>query len=39
LIKLSFSAEGVLNIVLIITAILFGVILLKIHNMYDSVEK
>lgn len=39
LIKLSFSAEGVLNIVLIITAILFGVILLKIHNLYDSVEK
>ena len=38
-IKLSFSAEGVLNIVLILTAILFGVILLKIHNMYDSVEK
>jgi hypothetical protein len=39
LIKLSFSAEGVLNIVLIITAILFGVILLKIHNLYESDEK
>ena len=39
LIKLSFSAEGVLNIILILTATLFGVILLKIHNMYDSIEK
>jgi hypothetical protein len=39
LIKLSFNTEGILNIVLIILAIVFGVILLKIHNLYDSVEK
>ncbi|WP_395051294.1 hypothetical protein [Flavobacterium sp.] len=39
LIKLSFNTEGILNIVLIILAIVFGVILLKIHNLYDSFEK
>ncbi len=39
LIKLSFSTEGILNIVLIVTAIVFGVILLKIHNLYENVEK
>lgn len=39
LIKLSFNTEGILNIILIILAIIFGVILLKIHNLYDSVEK
>jgi hypothetical protein len=39
LIKLSFGTEGILNIVLIVTAILFGVILLKIHNLYEKIEK
>jgi len=39
LIKLSFSTEGFLNIVLIVIAILFGVILLKIHNLFDNIEK
>lgn len=39
LIKLSFSTEGFLNIVLIVIAILFGVILLKIHNFYDKIEQ
>jgi len=39
LIKLSFSTEGLLNIVLIVIAILFGVILLKIHNLFDKIEK
>jgi hypothetical protein len=39
LIKLSFNTEGILNIVLIVLAIVFGVILLKIHNLYDNVEK
>jgi hypothetical protein len=39
LIKLSFSTEGFLNIVLIVIAILFGVILLKIHNLFDKIEK
>lgn len=39
LIKLSFNTQGILNIVLIITAITFGVIILKIHNLYDTNEK
>jgi NADH:ubiquinone oxidoreductase subunit 6 (subunit J) len=39
LIKLSFNTEGILNIVLIVLAIVFGVILLKIHNLYDNFEK
>jgi hypothetical protein len=39
LIKLSFSTEGVMNIILIVLAIVFGVILLKIHNLYDNIEK
>ena len=39
LIKLSFSTEGILNIVLIVTAIAFGVIILKIHNLYEKIEK
>lgn len=39
LIKLSFNTEGIVNIVLIILAIVFGVIILKIHNLYESAEK
>lgn len=38
LIKLSFNTEGLLNIILIVVAILFGVILLKIHNLYESAK-
>jgi hypothetical protein len=36
LIKLSFDAEGILNIILIISAVLFGVIILAIHNLYEK---
>ncbi len=39
LIKLSFNTEGIVNIVLIILAIVFGVIILKIHNLYETAEK
>lgn len=39
LIKLSFGTEGILNIILIVTAVLFGVLLLKTHNLYNNVEK
>ena len=39
LIKLSFSTEGILNTILIATAIVFGVILLKIHNLFEKIEK
>jgi hypothetical protein len=36
LIKLSFSAEGLLNTALIVTAVLFGVIVLAIHNLFEK---
>lgn len=35
LIKISFGIEGLLNIVLIVVAVLFGVIILAIHNQFD----
>ncbi len=39
LIKLSFSTEGIVNIILIVMAIVFGVILLKIYNLFQKIEK
>ena len=39
LIKLSFGTEGLLNIILIVTSVLFGVLLLKTHNLYEKIEK
>jgi len=36
LIKISFGIEGPLNVVLIVVAVLFGVIILGIHNQYDK---
>lgn len=39
LIKLSFGTEGILNIILIVTAVLFGVLILKTHNLYERIEK
>ncbi len=38
LIKVSFGTEGFLNTILIIIAVLFGVIILYIHNKYESQE-
>ena len=38
LIKLSFSTEGIVNIILIVAAILFGVLLLKIHNLFEKAD-
>lgn len=38
LIKLSFGVEGLLNILLIIAAVLFGVIILAIHNQFDRLK-
>jgi hypothetical protein len=35
LIKLSFGTEGILNTILIIIAVLFGLAILKIHNKYE----
>lgn len=36
LIKLSFSIDGVLSTILIVTAVLFGVLILLIHNQYKK---
>jgi hypothetical protein len=38
LIKLSFNTEGILNTILIITALVFGVLVLKIHSLYENLE-
>jgi hypothetical protein len=38
LLKLSFGAEGLLNITLIVVAVLFGVIILGIHNQYEKLN-
>ncbi len=39
LIKISFGTEGILNTILILIAVLFGVIILYIHNKYEKIEK
>ncbi len=36
LIKLSFDADGLLNTILIVSAVLFGVLILAIHNQFDK---
>lgn len=36
LIRLSFSVDGIINTVLIITAVLFGLFILIIHNQYEK---
>jgi hypothetical protein len=38
LIKLSFGTEGILNTILIVVAVSFGVIILWIHNKYELIE-
>jgi len=38
LIKLSFGTEGIMNTILIVSAVLFGVIILAIHNKYETLE-
>lgn len=38
LIKLSFGAEGLLSSVLVVVAVLFGVIILLIHNQYEKIR-
>lgn len=38
LIKLSFSTTGLVNIVLILVSLLFGVLIFKIHNLYEKLE-
>jgi hypothetical protein len=38
LIKLSFGIEGLLNIILIVVAVLFGVVILAIHNQFEKLK-
>jgi hypothetical protein len=38
LIKLSFATEGILNTILIVIAVLFGVIILSIYNQYEKIS-
>lgn len=38
LMKLSFGAEGLLNTILIVVAVLFGVLILAIHNKYENIK-
>jgi hypothetical protein len=38
LIKLSFGIDGLLNIILIVVAVLFGVIILAIHNQFERLK-
>jgi hypothetical protein len=38
LIRLSFSVEGFMNIILIVTAVVFGLLVLLIHNQYEKLD-
>ena len=38
LIKMSFGTEGIMNTILIVSAVLFGVIILAIHNKYQTLD-
>jgi hypothetical protein len=38
LIKISFGTDGILNDILVVSAITFGVLILWIHNFYESIE-
>lgn len=38
LIRLSFGVEGLLNTVLIVTAVLFGMVMLALHNQFELLE-
>lgn len=38
LIKISFGVEGLMNTVLIVSAVLFGVVILAIHNQYEKIK-
>ncbi len=39
LLKLSFSTDGLLNIILIVVAVLFGVVILAIHNQFEKLAE
>lgn len=39
LIRLSFSTEGLVNVVLIVSSVLFGLLILTIHNLYQKMPE
>lgn len=38
MIKLSFGTDGILNVILIVMSVVFGIVILAIHNKYDKLE-
>lgn len=39
MIKLSFNTEGILNNILLVFSVVFGILILFIHNKYDTIQK
>ena len=39
MIKLSFNTEGILNVILLVFSVVFGILILLIHNKYDKLKK
>jgi len=39
LIRLSFSTEGLVNVVLIVSSVLFGLLILTVHNLYQKMPE
>jgi hypothetical protein len=38
MIKLSFNTEGILNVILLVLSVVFGIIILFIHNKYEKLQ-
>jgi hypothetical protein len=38
MIKLSFNTEGVLNVILLVLSVVFGIVILYIHNKYEQLQ-
>jgi hypothetical protein len=38
MIKLSFNTEGILNLILLVFSVIFGIVILYIHNKYEQLQ-
>jgi hypothetical protein len=38
MIKLSFNTEGILNVILLVLSVIFGIVILFIHNKYEKLQ-
>jgi hypothetical protein len=38
MIKLSFNTEGILNLILLVLSVVFGIVILYIHNKYEQLQ-